>query len=274
LRIKVELISENKITLPTGYNSIIQGLIYNFFDKNTAKWLHNTGFAYEKRKFKMFSFSPFLERASFDKINKTFTFPQNISFYFSSPVDWLIEQFATNFIKQDFIQINSQKAYINSVNVLKNPEISKNSIKIRAITPIEVHSTLKKENGKKLTHYYTPFDKEFKELINANLKKKWHSLFNKECTFNISIEPLFTGNKFERIQYFGTNKDRRTLIKGWKGYYQLDGELEFLKFAYSAGLGSRNSAGFGMWEVMYEKKLQVASSRLQETSSKLQVERN
>jgi len=38
---------------------------------------------------------------------------------------------------------------------------------------------------------------------------------------------------------------------------------------YSAGLGSRNSAGFGMWEVMHEKKLQVESSKLQVTSFKL-----
>jgi len=253
MRIKIELSSEKRITLPVGFNSIIQAMIYSFFEKESAKWLHEKGFKYEKRSFKLFTFSPFLENGYYDKIRKTFKFPQNISFLFSSPVDWIIQEFAVNFIKQSYLSFNGQKAFINSINVLKNPDIGKESIVINAVTPIEVHSTFKRNDGKKITHYYSPYETGFNDLINNNLKKKWESFFKNKCPFDINIKPLFSGNKNEKIRYFGTGENNKTLIKGWKGKFILRGDPEILKFGYAAGLGSRNSQGYGMFEVMKRK---------------------
>jgi len=158
MRIKVELTSDRRVTMPVGFNSIIQAVIYSFFNEESGKWLHEKGFKYEKRSFKLFTFSSFLEKGFYDKEKKTFKFPNNISFLFSSPVDWIIEEFAVNFIKQSYLTFNGQKAFISSVNVLKNPDIDKGSITINAISPIETHSTFKKEDGKNFTHYYTPYE--------------------------------------------------------------------------------------------------------------------
>ena len=131
---------------------------------------------------------------------------------------------------------------------MKPPDINSESIKTKAISPIEVHSTLSKGDGKKKTYYYTPFEKEFPELINLNIKKKWKAFHKEDCTFDLNIKPLFSGNKFERIQYFGAG-EFSTLVKAWAGFYRLEGQTEILKFAIDAGLGSRNSQGFGMVEV-------------------------
>lgn len=166
MRIKVELTGEKSIILPVGFNSIIQAVIYSFFSKESAKWLHEKGFKYENRSFKLFTFSPFLERGLFNKERKTFKFPRNLSFLFSSPVDWIIEEFAINFIKQSNLEFNGQKVFISSVNVLKYPEINGNSITINAITPIETHSTFKKEDGKSFTHYYSPYEAGFSDRSN------------------------------------------------------------------------------------------------------------
>jgi CRISPR-associated endoribonuclease Cas6 len=43
-------------------------------------------------------------------------------------------------------------------------------------------------------------------------------------------------------------------VKGWSGFFELTGHPEFLSFALDAGLGSRNAQGFGMVEVVREKK--------------------
>ncbi|RKX92249.1 MAG: CRISPR-associated endoribonuclease Cas6, partial [Spirochaetes bacterium] len=41
-----------------------------------------------------------------------------------------------------------------------------------------------------------------------------------------------------------------TIIKGWTGTFVLNGNRKILKLAYYTGLGSKNSQGFGMFEVV------------------------
>ena len=137
---------------------------------------------------------------------------------------------------------------INSINVMKPIAIESSNVKINALKP-KINSTIRKDDGRSLTYYYNPYEKEFEELVDANLKKNWTALFRKECKYSVHIRPLFSGNKNERIVYFGMGK-ARTVIKGWKGYFELEGEPEFLKFTYDTGLGSRNSQGFGMVQVI------------------------
>ncbi len=51
----------------------------------------------------------------------------------------------------------------------------------------------------------------------------------------------------EKIRIF-----KGTVTKGWTGHFWLEGEPEFLQFAMAAGLGSRNSGGFGFIEKVGE----------------------
>ncbi|MGC8791203.1 MAG: CRISPR-associated endoribonuclease Cas6, partial [Desulfurella sp.] len=92
MRIKIILESPKSIVLQVGFNSIIQWFIYsNIKDL----WLHDIGFKYGKRQFKLFCFSSFLEKAQFINEKKLFIFPKIVSFIFSSPVDWIIENLAS-----------------------------------------------------------------------------------------------------------------------------------------------------------------------------------
>jgi len=253
MRIKVELTAFNNLFLPRGYNSIIQGLIYSFFRDSSSRWLHDKGYKYEKRSFKLFNFSSFLEKGQFHNKEKKFEFPPCLSFYFSSPVEWIVEHFAANFIKQDFVLLHGQKCRISSVSVLKNPTFNSECITIRSVTPIEVHSTIASQSGKIKTIYHKPFEGKFNELINENLRKKWEAYYKDKCPYNIVIEPLFSRNWKEKVYYFRKRIGREIkmiIIKGWLGKFNLYGSSDYLEFAYSTGLGSRNSAGFGMWELI------------------------
>jgi CRISPR-associated endoribonuclease Cas6 len=252
LRIKVELIAENNVILPRGYNAIIQGLIYSFFNDFQSRWLHDQGFSYEKRTFRLFNFSSFLERAKYFQDSQIFKFPRKLSFYFSSPINYITEHFAVNFIKQNHIWVYDQKCMISSVNVYKNPEITNNNININAISPIEVHSTIQDENGKIKTIYHNAFEESFNNLVNQNLKKKWTAAIKQACPHDISIKPLFKKDWKEKIQYFRKkigSEIQLIVIKGWQGKFNLQGHPDFLSFAYQTGLGSRNSSGFGMFEL-------------------------
>jgi len=141
MRIKIEFIGEGEIKLPVGFNKYLQALIYTHLDKADANWLHEQGFIFEKRHFRLFVFSSILEKGVFDKETRIFTFPQKISFYLASPVDWIIEQVATNLIKTKEVNLGPYKLQVLSIGVIKPQKITTDNIKIRAITPIEVHST-------------------------------------------------------------------------------------------------------------------------------------
>lgn len=243
MRLKISLISDKDVVLPKEFNYITQALIYNLIDRLPAKWLHDGGFKIEKRSFKLFTFSSILEKGKYQSSKELFIFPYEISFYLSSPVSWILEQVAKNTVFSEELMFGQNEMSISSVEIIKNDEITENKIRINALAPIETHSTLTKGDGSKKTYYYSPSESEYSELINENLRKKWGALNKKDCPHNIKIKPVKMEHCRERIRTF-----KGTVIKGWTGHFWLEGEPEFLHFALEAGLGSRNSGGFGFIE--------------------------
>jgi len=60
------------------------------------------------------------------------------------------------------------------------------------------------------------------------------------------IRPFKVSSRDEHVVKF-----KGTVIKGWTGVYELDLPLELWEMAYHAGLGAKNSQGFGcigLWE--------------------------
>lgn len=252
MRIKIELLCERPFKLPVGYNSFLQGLIYTHLGDEEATWLHEHGFMHGNRSFKLFTFSLFLERAKYDKNKKELEFPGEVSFYINSPVEWILQQLAQNFISSEYVMVGNNRLTVASVSVENTEKINDDKARVRAVTPIEVHSTYQKPNGKKRTEYINPFDNDFGELVNTNLKKKWEVFYKEECPHEISIKPMYRDNKKERICYFGTGENA-TIIKGWSGHYMISGDPAMLNFALDVGIGSSNSQGFGMIEVVEKK---------------------
>jgi CRISPR-associated endoribonuclease Cas6 len=62
MRIEVILISQTPLRLPRSYNHIIQGVIYSNLEPVLAKFLHQEGFNYGRRRFRLFTFSRILGR--------------------------------------------------------------------------------------------------------------------------------------------------------------------------------------------------------------------
>ncbi len=247
MRIKISLESENSIVLSTGFNEILQWFVYSSIKD---EWLHDVGFEFNKRSFKLFTFSSILQKGRYLKEKNLFVFPRRISFIVASPVDWILQKLASGSVQRDNINMWNNDVYLTEISVLKPNKIESNTILVRALTPIEVHSTFETQKGKK-THYYTPFESEFSSLINENAKKKWSAFFKKKPPSDIKIEPK--GFNKEKIVRFGTN-ERYVIVKGWMGNFTLEGEPDFLKFILDAGIGSRNSQGFGLVEVINEKR--------------------
>jgi len=245
MRIKFTLVSQKKIVLKTGYSEVLQAVIYGLLDKLSGDWLHEEGFEHKKRFFKLFCYSEILEKGKYNGKTREFHYPSQINFLISSPIDWILEQIAKNGIMKTEINLGGNIVQLSSIEVTQPPKQIEGKTRITALTPIEVHSTLEKKDGTKKTYYYSPKEKEFSSLINENLKKKWKACYKEECNKNIKIYPVNIIYNKEKIRNF-----KGTIIKGWTGHYYLEGDTELIKFALDTGLGSRNSAGFGMVEVV------------------------
>jgi len=243
--LKIFLISDKTIELPTGFSRYIQAIVYNFLDRVSAEWLHTKGFQFEKRSFKLFTFSSIHEKPKFIRDKKLFIFPKEISFTISSPVNWLMKQVAQNIVISEKVKIGDNITTVSSIVTIEDTKITQKKIRIKTINPIEVHSTLLKADGTKKTYYYSPAENEFNDLINKNMKKKWTALYQEDCPYNLRISPVRLNLCKELIRTF-----KGIIIKGWTGHFWIEGESAFLEFGLMTGLGSRNSQGFGMVEMM------------------------
>ncbi len=245
IRINFET-SESKIVFPVHYNHILQGFIYSCIDDDLAEFLHEKGYVYGKRRFKLFTFSRLMGSCSFDRNNKKLVYNSSIYFIIASPLESFLESLVRNMLKGGEIKMNSQTLYVSSVEVLPLPDLNTTaSVKIKMLSPITVYSTLTKTDGKKKTYYYNPYEREFAEQITENLRKKYVILRGNDEGFVFEIKPKNVKSRDEKIIIY-----KQTVIKGWMGTYTVKGSIDVLKTAYDTGIGSKNSQGFGMFEII------------------------
>ncbi|MCX8059387.1 MAG: CRISPR-associated endoribonuclease Cas6 [Spirochaetes bacterium] len=235
------------ITLPVHYNFIIQSLIYKILSPIISTKLHNHGFKYEKRSFKLFTFSRILEKGIKNKINgrEYLRFKNSISFIFSSPLEDIISDLGARSIKEREFSLLKNKIYLSKIRIITTPRIE-NNVKIKFLSPVTIHSTIRLPDGSKKCIYYKPIDNHFKTLIEKNLIKKFITLYKREpLNTEINIIPIY----FSVKRNFHLIKFKDTPIEAFDGIFELNGSDELIKLSYETGLGDKNSEGFGLWEI-------------------------
>ncbi len=244
MRIKITLETREKsLKLSIHYNHLVQSFIYTNISPKLASFLHQKGYLYGKRKFKLFTFSRIYGK--FRLMGGTIEFENPFYFYLSSSDNRFIQEFAEGLLTKNNLTLNRKRVRAISIEVYPNPEFKK-EMHIRTLSPITIYSTLSTKDGRKKTYYYSPYEKEFSELIGKNLKKKFHLIHKKEAKEpQFSIEPLVKKTLYEKII-----KYKGTIIKGWMGRFKIKASPLFLSVAYDTGLGSKNPEGFGMFEII------------------------
>jgi CRISPR-associated endoribonuclease Cas6 len=106
-----------------------------------------------------------------------------------------------------------------------------------------VYKTIEKEDGKKITQYFFPEDPEFKDLVKENIRKKYSVIKETDLNdFEFDIKPL--GYKKKIIKY------KNFVIKAVDGEFELKIQPKILETVYDAGIGAKNSQGFGMIKII------------------------
>lgn len=242
MRISVGFNFEGTLVLPVQYNEIIQGFIYRNLDESLASWLHNHGVKYEKRKFKFFTFSRLMGKYRIKKENIVF-FPP-VEFQIASINKDMIESLVNNLLKKGIHKLSGNICQVSKIEVKKPPEYSKEKI-VKAISPITIYSTLVTKDGRKKTYYYSPFEAEWEKQIAMNLIRKAKALGIDVIPNEVSIKPVKVGKKDLKLLIY-----KGTVIKAWMGVYLISLPKVLFEIAFDAGIGAKNSQGFGMIEAI------------------------
>ncbi len=229
-----------RLTLPLGYHHIIQGIIYHSIDNSRgySNFLHNEGYRYQERTFRMFTFS--LLKGSYQIKDKTITFSDSVSFYVSSP-DTFFLRILTDELQNNGITYGDR--HFEQVEVsLSDQTVETEDINIRMLSPICVYET---DFVSKKSFFYAPEDERFSKAINDNFKRKYMAYCGVTPKSDISVMPVNVTNKDKYVTIY-----KNFYINGWKGEYQLQGERKYLDFLLQVGIGSKNAQGFGLFEIM------------------------
>lgn len=241
MRLEIILKGKNNFKVPFNYNHILSAIIYNkIADLNFANELHSS------KSFKFFTFSQIYIPKR--RIVKDGIIAKDgvISFYISSPNDFLIKSLVDGFLEDLEISFQNQKLTIQKIEALKTPEFSSKS-EFKTLAPIIVR-TKKEIDGELKIWDLTPSDKFFKSLENNLIKKyiKFNNLTKTDKKINIYSDMNFVKRKRISINKGNVTTHHRAYMMD----LILEGDLDLIEFAYDVGIGEKNSMGFGMVKLL------------------------
>lgn len=236
---------KERFTLPLSYNHYLQGALYHLLSRDVADFLHNRGYAFEKRVFRFFSFSRLLGPYEVSKKEGRITFQGSVKLVIASPILSFLEGALNALVGTGTIRLGPEVLFIEVVET-KPVEIDGDRVVVQTLSPVTVYSTLYSAEGKPHTIYHKPSESRFRELIEDNLRKK----------FIIAREQLGMFADFPEEQYafhvrpFRNMKKalvsyQNILIEAYSGRMELKGPADILKFAVEVSLGGKNAQGFG-----------------------------
>ena len=227
------------VAIPVQYNQHLQAAIYDGLSKDVGGFFHDTGFDYEGRRFKLFTFSRLMGKSTFDGASKMLNFEGRVMFIVSSPIKQFCSSLSVGLLKLGIVRIDSVPFSVRSVQVAE-PKVQGTSLLVKCASPVTVHSTLSRYNGSKYTCYFETGEPDFDRLILLNLDKKFEILTQEVPPTSppFKITPRGTPKR-SILNYKGT------VIKGYTCRFLLEGPQDLLQVALEAGIGSKNSQGFG-----------------------------
>ena len=201
--------------------------------------MHNTGYG-EQRKFKLFCFSNLLGKSIIR--DNYIIFGNRIQLEISSPDEKFCESFANTILKKT-VYLGENLLEVGSIEIDRQ-DVMNNKVTIETLSSITAYSTLIRPNGSKYTCYFQPGEEDFNRIVAENLRKKYRAFTQLEPPVDeVQIKPL-SQPRLHIVKYKGF------IVKGYTGMLCLEGPRSLLQMAVDAGLGSKNSQGFGCVEIV------------------------
>lgn len=238
LIVKADL--DEPLTLPVNYNHILQAVIYHGIGimPEYSDFLHGYGFARGQRAYKMFQFSQL--SGEYRVKDKQITFLSRVSFEVRSPEPFFI-QLLYESILANGITFGSH-VYTDVHPELFDYTVESDRLCICMKSPVTVYET---NPGTGFAQYFRPDEQQFYAAVYDNFYRKYQAYYGVEPKSSIEMEPFDEGEFKKMVTSY-----KGTYITAWYGTFLLTGRRKYLDFLYQAGLGGKNSQGFGMFQIM------------------------
>ena len=227
------------LTLPLSYHSALQGMIYHVLSASPefSAFLHDNGYARERRAYKLFVFGPL--DGPYSVRDGRIAFPGPLSLEIRSPGADFCRVFAEAIAKNGAVTIGPRRLHVEACEIRRR-RIEADRVNIKTRSPLCLTRTID-DGAKKKALFLSPEDRDFPALLNENFTRKYCAAFGREPDAPIAVE------KVARLRKYVTQYRRGIYITAWHGEFRLSGSPDALDFLYQTGLGSRNSQGFGMF---------------------------
>ena len=222
------------LCLPLAYQSIVQGALYAQW-RDTFPMLHDEGYQDGNHAFRLFTFSPLQGRYRVEGKSILFTGP--VSLEVRSPAPELIAALSDSLTQSGIIRLSNQELPLVNLSCADRLLFFPLA-RLRMIAPVTMHR--RREDGG--TEYLSPMDAEFPALLAGNLAAKLRACGS-------DAPPLIRYTVLERTLRKRVTTFRGIYITGWMGDFLLEADPEVIALLYYAGLGDRNSQGFGMFAI-------------------------
>ncbi len=253
MRIKISLLSQRApFELPANYNYQLTSLIYELLASSSqdfSTFLHDDGFKIAHKRFKLFTFSRLLIPKRRIEGARLIALSEHLELLISSPISEFIEHLAQGLLSRGRIKIVDHELSIEQVEVLAKPAF-REEMRFTCLSPLVV-STGAKRNEKLFAKYLRHDDPQFSEAIQKNLWQKYQLVHGREprsADLTLQFDPEYIARKKESVYRLMDYKG--TKIKGIMAPFVVRGSPELIEMGYEAGLGEKNSMGFGMVEVV------------------------
>ncbi len=238
-------------TLPINYQYEVAAWIYKVIHRSDAafaEWLHSRGYSFHGKRFKQFTFSHLRipeRRVEGDRIVMLGSLAEmQVSF----AVERAVEHFLGGLFADQQFSIGDRQSrasfLVEQVETLAEPDFNA-GLRLRALSPICVG---RGNDGRGAT-YIGPEARDYAERITANLRAKLGSI----SADAMSTEPVAVrqiGTAKSRLIRIKTDTEHETRVRAFQFRCDLSGPADLLRVAYQAGLGEKNSLGFGCMEVV------------------------
>lgn len=237
MRMKLYFTLENN-TIPIDYRRSI----ISFIKLSLSEYSENEFKKYYNQKdniIKHYAFSVFFKQPQINGkeiIIENKKFEMNITVENYETAITLYNSF--NHQKNKKFSINQNSWILQNIVLIPEKEIEENKIIITFQSPLCVRQ--RKENK---DYYYSFKNEKFEETLKMNIKEQLKiTNIPSELVGALKITPI---------------KAKKVIIKFYEkqiecstGTFELEGNIELLNYLYKAGMGSKHSAGFGMFQII------------------------
>ena len=236
--------------LPISYQYELSSCIYKTIAKSDnfyARWLHDNGFTNHNKRFKMFVFSNLFPncKALGDRMC---ILSDTMHLFLSFLPEKSTEEFVKGIFLDNLLNLGDGKSkvqfQVENIEALSTPNL--HNYIFQTLSPVNV--SVKRENAS--IEYVSPERDDYGKMLINNLKEKYLAFYGKAFVGDDSYEFELLSPPKPRLITIKAYTSEMTKVKGFNYHFRIKADDALMHIMYEAGLGEKNSTGFGMVEIV------------------------